>query len=113
MDMTVQNESVMRISIGDTDEPLRVVQITDCHLGESPGEKLVGMDTDESLDYILSLIRVEQAHARLLLATGDLSNDGGSGAYQRLAQKLDGLQLPYAWLAGSDHARAWRFARRL
>lgn len=102
----MQNESVMRISVGDTDEPLRIVQITDCHLGETPGEKLVGMDTDESLDYILSSIRVEQSHARLLLATGDLSNDGGSGAYQRLSQKLDGLQLPYAWLAGNHDSRS-------
>lgn len=89
-----------------TDSPLRVLQITDCHLGEQVGEQLVGMDTDQSLDFVIALLRKEQLSIvenkpALLLATGDLSNHGTAAAYQRLQQKLAPLELPSAWLPGN------------
>ncbi len=95
-------------------QAVRILQITDCHLGENEGEQLVGMDTDASLDHVLSLINQEQFGAagtlpQLLLATGDLSNNGSPAAYQRLARKLQPLSLPAAWLSGNhDSAELMR-----
>lgn len=87
------------------DRAIRVVQITDCHLGGEVGEQLVGMDTDISLDHVLALIQEEQAEAKLLLATGDLSNHGSISAYSRLSTKLQALPMPSAWLAGNHDCR--------
>ena len=80
-------------------------QITDCHLGKQSGERLVGMDTDSSLDHVLKLIKEEQPEAHLLLATGDLANHGSAEAYLRLKAKIAPLGLPYAWLAGNHDSR--------
>jgi len=86
-------------------EVVRVLQITDCHLGEHVGEKLAGMDTDASLDYVLEHIDSEQQRAsrkaELLVATGDLANHGNTEAYKRLQGKLKNLSIPSAWLPGN------------
>ena len=63
--------------------PLRVVQITDCHLSAKPGTRQLNIDTDRSLNAVLDLIRRQQA-CDLLLATGDLSDHGSAAAYRRL-----------------------------
>ena len=95
----------LTIKVSDDQAAVRIVQITDCHLGRDVGERLVGMDTDESLDHVLALLKAEQQSASLLLATGDLSNHGSSEAYQRLANKLQDLPMPSAWLAGNHDSR--------
>jgi Icc protein len=95
------------------DSALRVLQITDCHLGEQVGESLAGMDTDASLDFVIELLLREQGSTPnegalavdLLLATGDLSNHGTAAAYQRLDQKLQPLGVPMAWLPGNHDIR--------
>ncbi len=104
-------QSVMTVNLDSIDGPVRVVQITDCHLGEQLGEELVGMNTDVSLDHVLKLISAEQLdasvepRAKLILATGDLSNHGAETAYQRLLSKLLPLGIPSAWLAGNHDSR--------
>ena len=95
----------LQLSASSADQVLRLIQITDCHLGEQSGERLVGMDTDSSLDHVLKLIQEEQSAAHLLLATGDLANHGSAEAYLRLRAKLAPLGLPNAWLAGNHDGR--------
>lgn len=80
--------------------PRKLLQITDCHLGESEGERLVGLNTDESLGYVLQHMLAEHQTADLLVCSGDLSNEAGSAAYQRLQEKLPG-HIPQAWLPGN------------
>lgn len=95
------------------DSALRVLQITDCHLGEQVGEALAGMNTDASLDFVIELLLREQGSTPnegalavdLLLATGDLSNHGTAAAYQRLDTKLQPLGVPMAWLPGNHDIR--------
>jgi len=83
-------------------EPIRIVQITDCHLGEEQGLELLSMNPDESLDDVLSLINENHASNDLLIATGDLANEATLPAYQRLYRKLsDKLSYPFAWLPGN------------
>jgi Icc protein len=54
---------------GDT---IRVAQITDTHLKAFAGGKLLGLDTDYSLQAIVDLVRREFPQPDLLLGTGDL-----------------------------------------
>ena len=84
--------------------PIEMIQITDCHLGEQIGERLAGMDTDESLDLVIQTIdeRLKAGISLdLILATGDLANHESEAAYQRLQQKLSALPVPSAWLPGN------------
>ena len=81
---------------------LRVVQITDCHLGGEPGEKLLGLDTDESLADVLSLVRQRETNIDHLVVSGDVASYGQVGAYQRFPALIRHyLQAPIAWLAGN------------
>ena len=83
---------------------IRFLQITDCHLGEEVGERLVGMDTDESLNLVIDLIKQREltnVAPDFILATGDLANHESAKAYQRLQEKLSVLSAPSAWLPGN------------
>jgi len=83
-------------------KPLRLLQITDCHLGTHPGEVLLGMNTDQSLYDVLDMIQSQET-PDLLLATGDISNDGGLASYERFTQIVDKYfpNTPLAWLPGN------------
>lgn len=83
------------------DAPVRLLQITDPHLGARPGSELLGMDTDFSLDEVLKLVRREQIKAQLVLCTGDISSNGAMASYRRFQKKLQPLQTPMVWLAGN------------
>ena len=83
-------------------KPLRLLQITDCHLGTHPGEVLLGMNTDQSLYDVLDMIQSQET-PDLLLATGDISNDGGLASYERFTQIVHKYfpNTPLAWLPGN------------
>lgn len=86
--------------------PLRVLQLTDPHLLASADGELMGVNTRSSLEAVIA--QVLQAHGQpdLVLATGDLAQDGSEQAYQALAQQLSVFSCPTAWLAGNhDDAR--------
>ncbi|MET0377558.1 MAG: 3',5'-cyclic-AMP phosphodiesterase [Spongiibacteraceae bacterium] len=85
--------------------PLRVVQITDCHLGDQPGVPLLNIDTDRSLGAVLELIRRQQPDCDLLLATGDLSDNGSVAAYQRLQDYTRDFA-EARWLPGNHDSAA-------
>lgn len=82
--------------------PLRVVQFSDCHLFASTDGKLLGLNTEDSLNLVLDLIAKEQPAMDLLLATGDLSQDASLAAYKRLLDKLKRFKgVPCYWLEGN------------
>lgn len=63
---------------------IRVVQITDPHLGKIPGDTLLGVDTDQSLRDVLGQL----PKSEMVVASGDLSNDGSPESYRRFADTL-------------------------
>lgn len=63
--------------------PIRVLQITDPHLFQERGQRLLNVDTDASLRGVLDHITRHESSIDAILATGDLSQDGSSDAYQR------------------------------
>lgn len=85
---------------------VRVVQLTDTHLGKVPGTTLLGMDTDHSLQAVIDLALAERATVDLLLATGDLSDHGAREAYQRLQGYFAQITDDSFWLPGNHDDRA-------
>lgn len=81
--------------------PLRVVQISDCHLFASPEGRLLGLNTEFSLTQVLDCVRREQCGMQLLLATGDISQDGTPASYQRFLRHIESFAVPYYWLQGN------------
>ncbi|MEO0442850.1 MAG: 3',5'-cyclic-AMP phosphodiesterase [Pseudomonadota bacterium] len=86
---------------------IKIVQITDSHLGINHGETLLSMNPDESLVDVLTLIDHQQPDIDLLMATGDIANNPSLSAYQRFYTTVsDYLLAPMVWIPGNhdDHA---------
>lgn len=82
----------------------RVLQITDCHLGDTQGDTLLGLDADYSLQLVLQQMQPFVADADLLVCTGDLSNEGSQAAFERLLSYLP--DVPQVWLPGNHDSNA-------
>ena len=82
---------------------VRVAQVTDTHLEQQRGGRLLGMDTDASLKHVLELVR--SSPPQLVLATGDLANHGTDEAYARVRERFDELGVPWFWLPGNHDDR--------
>lgn len=84
---------------------LRIAQITDTHLKAFTGGKLLGLDTDYSLDAVVQLVQREYAAPDLLLGTGDLADSGAADAYRRLESYFDQVTPVHYWLPGNHDQR--------
>jgi Icc protein len=85
---------------------IKLVQITDSHLGVNHGDPLLSMNPDDSLVDVLTLVNRQQPEIDLVLATGDIANDASLSAYQRFYTTVsDYLLAPMVWIPGNhdDH----------
>lgn len=84
-------------------KPLRILQLTDCHLGRNSDETLLGLRTADSLTDVLQKARSQEARFDLVLASGDISNDGTPESYERFlrAVRKHLPHTPIAWLEGN------------
>ena len=81
---------------------MRLIQITDCHLGPQQSETLLGLNTDQSLEDVLQLIQQEQPRFDHLVCTGDIASAGHADCYQRFAQSIRRyFSQPLSWLPGN------------
>jgi len=80
---------------------LRVVQITDIHLLAEPGAKLYGIDTAVVLQKVIDAIVGLTPPPDLMIATGDLAEDGSEATYNRLGKLLAAVNIPVYVLAGN------------
>lgn len=80
---------------------MRVVQITDCHLFADTEGKLLGLNTQFSLDRVLELVEKKETGMDMILATGDLAQDASLAAYQRLFKRLHQFNVPIYWMKGN------------
>ena len=77
----------------DTADPTvaRVLQITDPHLMAGERETLLGVRTRDSLRAVVQAAQARRPVTDLLLATGDLSQDGSEQAYHEFARQVAGF----------------------
>ncbi|MFA5547699.1 MAG: phosphodiesterase [Porticoccaceae bacterium] len=81
--------------------PIRLVQITDCHLGSDIEYRLAGVRCHYSLGEVLARIAAEGEAVDQLMVTGDIAAQGVAPAYQLFSQKMRALGLPYGWVPGN------------
>jgi len=78
---------------------IRIAQITDCHLPADPDKTYRGIYPYANLERLLD--KVIDWKPDLLLATGDLSEDGSPASYGALQQFFRPLQIPVLALPGN------------
>lgn len=81
--------------------PQRVVQISDSHLFASTEGRLLGLNTEDSLRQVLDRVASEQPRIDVILATGDISQDGTVDSYKRFRSHLEQFGSPSYWLQGN------------
>ncbi len=77
-----------------SDRPVLLVQLSDSHLFAEEDGKLLGMDTRDSLAKVIERVQTEQPQIDLILASGDLSQDGSLASYQRFRDLSAQLNAP-------------------
>ncbi|RFA31504.1 3',5'-cyclic-AMP phosphodiesterase [Alkalilimnicola ehrlichii] len=81
---------------------MNVLQITDMHLYEGAGHALAGVDTQLTYEEVLAKLLEDQAWpADLILATGDLSQDGSFAAYDRFKARFEMFGVPTLVIPGN------------
>ncbi len=84
------------------DAPVTLLQLSDCHFLERPGDTLMGVDTERSFRRVLSsLHRHPDWPADLILLTGDLVQKPSTAAYERLLSHLKTIDVPWVCLPGN------------
>ena len=83
------------------DSSVLLVQLSDSHLFAEADGRLLGTDTCDSLQRVIALVEQEQPRIDLVLATGDLSQDGSLASYQRFRQLTDSLAPQVRWFPGN------------
>ncbi len=94
----------MHLELDDPTRPIRVLQISDCHIGPTETETLLGLNTNESLHDVIRHVRDNEDAFDLLLVTGDISNNGGARTYRRFLSIIESSKIQhslFAWLPGN------------
>jgi Icc protein len=90
--------SVSTLTSADT---ALLVQLSDSHLFAETDGTLLGMNTRESLQKVIELVLEQQPQIDLILATGDISQDGTLESYQQFRQMSAQITAPARWIPGN------------
>ncbi len=105
--------NVLSIATTDQTKPIRMVQISDCHLFEDPIARFLGMNTEDSFQSVIALIKQEQQLQRhtvqasidnavsLFIATGDIAQTPSPATYTRFLERMSTFDQPCVWLQGN------------
>ena len=83
------------------DAPALLVQLSDSHLFGEADTALLGMNTCDSLQRVIELVCAQQPRIDLVLATGDLSQDGTLASYQQFRDMTTAIAAPARWIPGN------------
>jgi Icc protein len=78
-----------------------LVQLSDSHLFAETDGTLLGMNTRDSLQKVIELVRLQQPQIDLIVASGDLSQDGSLESYQLFRDLTRQLDAPARWIPGN------------
>ncbi len=85
----------------ENDIALQVIQLTDPHLRQEEDGTLLGMNTRRSLGAVLELIQQDGHEPDLVVATGDISQDGSEESYQCFQEYMGVFNCPVYWFLGN------------
>ncbi|KAF1033115.1 MAG: 3',5'-cyclic adenosine monophosphate phosphodiesterase CpdA [Pseudomonas sp.] len=78
-----------------------LVQLSDSHLFAESDGGLLGMNTRDSLQQVISQVLARESGVDLVLATGDLSQDGTLASYQTFRELSAQIPAPARWIPGN------------
>lgn len=78
---------------------MRLIQLSDCHLSADPATDYRGVSPDQRLARAVS--QAAALRPDLVIASGDISDDGSLASFKRAAACLDRLGCRWAWLPGN------------
>ena len=90
----------------DSTDAVTIAHLTDHHLFADPGGTLLGVNTRDNLQGVLDHMREHSRAPDLLLATGDLTQDGSAQGYASFLRMAGQLGLPIHALPGNHDVRA-------
>lgn len=100
--MLKKTDGIETVSSSQKLLPMRIIQITDCHLGVRAGHSLLGIDTDESLVDVLRSLAQHEPQAEFVIASGDVASEADLPAYERFLSLVQThFNHPVAWLSGN------------
>jgi len=79
----------------------RIIQVTDIHLANKPNGKALGLYPEACFRQVISDVLSLDKPADLVLATGDLANDGSCEAYTRLREMFLEFNIPVFVIPGN------------
>lgn len=86
--------------------PTRVLQLTDSHLLADPAAPFRGVNPYQTLREVVRQVLAEQGMSDLLLATGDLAQDGSAEAYAAFLDHTQGVARDRVWVPGNHDEAA-------
>ena len=89
------------VSTLTTADSALLVQLSDSHLFAEANGTLLGMNTRDSLQKVIELVQLQQPHIDLVIASGDLSQDGTLESYQQFRELTRQLDAPARWIPGN------------
>jgi len=92
-------------TVQSSDEPIKVLQITDTHLYAIPEGTLLKMRTHDSFKKVLHRVQRDEQRVDLVLATGDISQDGSEEAYKYFIDSVKTINAPVRWVPGNHDLR--------
>ncbi len=81
--------------------PKRIVQISDCHLFSSLTQSLLSVNTHESLSAIIERIQSLNPTPKIIIASGDVSQDNSKKSYESFIEILKILNVPVYAIPGN------------
>lgn len=89
-----------------THSPIKLVQITDTHLYGTGSGTLLKMNTQDSMDHVVNIVKENEGKIDLVLATGDIAQDASLDAYKSFIKAMERLGSPFRWIPGNHDSAA-------
>ncbi|MBA3661759.1 MAG: 3',5'-cyclic-AMP phosphodiesterase [Gammaproteobacteria bacterium] len=80
---------------------LKIIQLTDMHIFHDANKELLGVNTHLSFQAVLSLMFNQEENIDAIFLSGDLTQDGASTSYFKLASMLAFLKMPIYVMPGN------------
>lgn len=78
-----------------------IIELSDLHLLNDPNKLLNGINTTDSFESVLSLVRQQRDKVDLLILTGDLCQEPTKQNYDRLFATLNEVNIPFIAIPGN------------
>ena len=86
--------------------PIRLIQITDTHLYGNSAGTLLKMNTQDSMEHVVKMVKENEEVIDLILATGDIAQDASLDAYKNFISVMNELNAPFRWIPGNHDSAA-------